>query len=336
MTLPRQLTENDYLYKLYLNPQPCPSESIPILAYDFGNDGHVDFSIVMPSHNSVTALKSSVPALFESTTGVYEVIFVLDDCWDSSERFLRDFLKENFDLTGCTRVRVIKQPPPGIFETSAENLGMRLCSPKKAYISVQSDQIIIEKSWNEKMFLPIEQYPEKIFSVSAKGAHDVMKTWTNVIGIHKNFESDVDSQIDYFRTGINNRDVFTIRNSSDRGPLVFHADKMQRLGFFNEVHCFLGNDDHEIHARAKIEGWVTGYYPIGVISPSIWGASRRNWSLRDSQTERNRVYRLERQCRLEACFDKGGYPLLVSRPMSISSDELISETCLIAEGVARY
>jgi GT2 family glycosyltransferase len=56
--------------------------------------------------------------------------------------------------------------------------------------------------------------------------------------------------------------TFEIRETSNRGSLMFRGDMMRSLGFFDERNFLNGNDDHDIHARAIYRGWYTGYYRV--------------------------------------------------------------------------
>eukprot|EP00603_Paraphysomonas_imperforata_P013824 CAMPEP_0114452740 /NCGR_PEP_ID=MMETSP0104-20121206/1676_1 /TAXON_ID=37642 ORGANISM="Paraphysomonas imperforata, Strain PA2" /NCGR_SAMPLE_ID=MMETSP0104 /ASSEMBLY_ACC=CAM_ASM_000202 /LENGTH=189 /DNA_ID=CAMNT_0001625011 /DNA_START=674 /DNA_END=1240 /DNA_ORIENTATION=- len=57
--------------------------------------------------------------------------------------------------------------------------------------------------------------------------------------------------------------LFHVRDSSNRGPLVFRGHMMRALGFLDELNWLNGNDDHDIHIRAYVhERWVTGFYEL--------------------------------------------------------------------------
>ena len=54
--------------------------------------------------------------------------------------------------------------------------------------------------------------------------------------------------------------VVSIRQTSNRGPLLLVHSKAKQLGYLDELNYMLANDDHDFHCRAFLEkGWVTGH-----------------------------------------------------------------------------
>ena len=50
--------------------------------------------------------------------------------------------------------------------------------------------------------------------------------------------------------------------------MLFHADRMRRLRFFDFENFRMDHADHDLHCRAHGAGWVTGLYQIDFHAPS--------------------------------------------------------------------
>lgn len=222
-----------------------------------------DMTLVMPIYNARAAVLQSLPAIFETTSGAWDLVLVLDACYDDSLDAVQKVIQENFYASSCQRVRVVEQPT-AIWETSSDNLGMRISNPHKAYVLIQSDNIITEPDWNQKMWKQFDSN-SKLFAVSARCAHQ----WdgSNQIGrCNQNIAKPLPSSIDMQK--------FHVRETANRGPLMLHARRTQKLEFLDEVRFFLGDDDHDLIKRASQEGWLAGYLPVHMYAPLNLSAQR--------------------------------------------------------------
>jgi hypothetical protein len=62
----------------------------------------------------------------------------------------------------------------------------------------------------------------------------------------------------------------------NRGPWLVFTRDLERHGFLDERHFFLGNDDHDYHRRLfQTEGRFPVYVPISLSAPLAHGAARR-------------------------------------------------------------
>lgn len=134
------------------------------------------FSIVMAVHNGAAALAASLPPLLALTTGVGEVLMVLDLCTDGSFATLKDILSHSQGARGfagspgVARVRAWNYVGPPLFEAAAENMLMAASEPTSWYISVQPDMVALELGWNAHLARPAEVYHD-VFAVSGSCAH---------------------------------------------------------------------------------------------------------------------------------------------------------------------
>lgn len=170
-----------------------------------------------------------------------------------------------------------------MFECQAENLAFSTSPLAEFYVSVQADMMVLEKGWNEILALPAVAF-EDVFSVSGHCAHNLrnppnftsasasatdspLNGWHNIghcmpndLKRYKNYTSTSFKFYDYFGNTLRN---FFVRDSSNRGPLIMRGAMLRSLGFFDEMNWLNGNDDHDIHIRAYLEGrWVTGFFEL--------------------------------------------------------------------------
>eukprot|EP01041_Mallomonas_annulata_P007438 gene7438-15215_t len=240
------------------------------------------FSISMPLFNAKNIVGNSLRSLFNKTTSLWSLDIVLDSCTDNTSSVVIKVLNELLphvqasiighcsilcrNITGLcnslsfpTRIRVISAAT-SLWETKAENLVYRTNNPSLAYVSVQPDQSVEEKGWNIHQSLPLRIWSD-VISVSANCAHNInpIKRSLHTVG---RCNTSTTFAVKKGRRGDRNS-TFYIRETSNRGPLIIHAKKMQQLGFFDERNFLLSNDDHDLHVRAfAYHRWITGFIPI--------------------------------------------------------------------------
>jgi len=75
-----------------------------------------------------------------------------------------------------------------------------------------------------------------------------------------------------------------VRDTVNRGPLTVRLDRMQQLGYFDEYHFVLEDDDHDLSSRAYFwYGWKAAVLPLDFEAPLSLGATRRGRSAEASQ-----------------------------------------------------
>ena len=302
------LNSNDSVYKTTQLPCSTPS-GLAGLVYckmDFNMSGHLIqggikshsrldsailfsdispiYSVILTVYNQGDILYSNLDSLLRQTSGPWELIILLDDCRDNSKTEVLDTLKTwigrqsgyciwamtesrcNYDC--MVRVQVIEHPDP-IDETASNNVGMLAADPRTSYfVLIQADMRISEPGWNVALSIPFRVWPD-VFSVSARCAHDF--AGTRFVGL---CSSDINNG--FGPMGLEQRRVFTVRQTCNRGPLMLHAKRTAQLGYLDEVGHYRGDDDHDLNARAWHMGrWVSGFYPIQFNAPLKDGATRR-------------------------------------------------------------
>lgn len=241
-------------------------------------------SINLTVYNKEFLLAECLEKIKIHTTGIYELIVVLDGCIDGSETILDKFIDDN------RKISIKKLYAPDVFETKSNNIAAKASSGEHIVI-IQDDMIINETGWNERMLKPFLQFDD-VFSVTARTSHNWIinpnSIYLNAEKIPNGVWSDILIHVNHADRKNTPRDIFEIRDSSNRGPLMINASDFEKLGYFDEIFAPLDMDDHDLHYRAKKElGKVTGVFWIDYISDQNWGSTRENGSPRQILLDSN-------------------------------------------------
>jgi len=231
----------------------------------------VVLSVIYASYNSGDKLRKTLPYLFANTMGSWELIIVLDGAsHDRSFTMTRKVIEDHWSNSTCLRARVVKQPT-AVWETSANNIGMRMSSPQKAYALLQPDMLLTQVGWNEALLAPLLQ-DDRVFAVSGRCGHSFKALYEPDPGSFVGrCTSNVATPIPPYKY---DGCTLYVRDTVNRGPLLVHASRVQSMGFMDEVHHLLVNDEHDLILRARMHNFIVGFVPIGFYSPLTWGATR--------------------------------------------------------------
>lgn len=227
-------------------------------------------SIILTAHNKEWLIQDVVNGILENTQGKYELIFVIDGCSDNTEGVILKTI-ESKDLD----YKLIHAPD--VFETKANNLGLKLALGDKVII-VQDDMIIKEPGWNLRMQKPFDVFDD-VFAVTSRTAHN----WVfNPNTQHLNMDEDLDDcwcdiciHTDHANMENTPRDIFAVRSSVNRGPLMIEHEDLKKMNYLDEEFAPLDMDDHDLMYRMHKElGKVCGCYWIDYESRDDWGGTR--------------------------------------------------------------
>tara|TARA_B100000287_G_scaffold149165_1_gene140877 strand:+ start:188 stop:1000 length:813 start_codon:yes stop_codon:yes gene_type:complete len=228
-------------------------------------------SIVLTVHNKGWLIDQVINSIVLNTKTPYELIVVIDGCSDNSEQVIWDTLS-NYSVSR----KIIYAPD--VFETKANNLGMKAASGDKIIV-IQDDMIIQEEGWNVRMEKPFKAFSD-VFAVTANTAHNwIFNTNSTHLGMKEDLDTcwcDIIDHIDHASKvhGLT-RDTFAVRCSSNRGPLMIDHKDLQRLNYLDEEFSPQDMDDHDLCYRAyKQLDKVVGAYWIEYQSDSSWGGTR--------------------------------------------------------------
>ena len=229
-------------------------------------------SIILTVHNQGGMIDRIIKGIEDNTEGDYELIVILDGCTDNSQEVVVDYLK-NSEIENKSIINT-----DNIFENRANNVGLKLAQGKYAII-VQDDQLIKEKGWNTRMHKPFEAFDD-VFAVTARTAHNlILNPNSRHLGEKKDRDDcwcDILDNVDIAEQRTMSRDVFAVRGSANRGPLMVNMDDMRKLNYFDEEYAPQQLDDHDLmfRMRKKLKK-VCGCYWIDFESDPSWGASRK-------------------------------------------------------------
>lgn len=235
-----------------------------------------DLSIILTVHNKDFLLQKVLNGILANTLGNYELIVILDGCSDDSSEIL-DKNKQQFD-----NIKIFEAP--NVFETKANNIGLKNSNSNYCCI-IQDDMIIAEKGWDIRMLKPFLNFSD-VFAVTARTAHN----WKiNQNSKHVNMEYNLDNcwcdilfHCDHAEKKNISRDVFAIRSSVNRGPLMLDHEVIQKLDYLDETYSPQELDDHDLCYRAYKElGKLSGCYWIGYQSEDCWGGTRVSGKVAD-------------------------------------------------------
>lgn len=234
-------------------------------------------------------LKKVLDGIVNNTVGDYELLCMLDGCTDDSEKIVDEYKNK------CNIRSFIL---PDVFEVKTNNHGFKNANGEYVIV-VQDDQVITEYGWNERMQKPFDNFYD-VFAVTARCAHNWIfnpnsfylrnpdapqTTWCDLI-------DHVDhAGVDHMQS----RNVFSVRCSANRGPLMIDLSDLKKLNYLDEKFAPTDMDDHDLMFRSYSElGKVCGSYVIGFESRHEWSGSCRggpppSWHLK-SQHKNTRIF----------------------------------------------
>jgi len=228
-------------------------------------------SICLTIHNKAFLLPEVLAGIKNKTKGLYEIIFVLDGCTDSSPQMVDYFCMNN------PRIKTTVIDAPNVFETRANNLGLRAGTGNHVII-LQDDQILTEDGWDQRLLSPFSVFND-VFAVSARCAH----SWRfNPHSIDINAQSfdgyrwaDILEHYNHADKSNTARDTFAVRDTVNRGPLAIDRADLETMGYLDEVYAPQGFCEHDLmyRMRAKL-GKVCGFYNVDWYSKPEYGGTR--------------------------------------------------------------
>jgi glycosyltransferase involved in cell wall biosynthesis len=260
----------------------------PYRVYLFNTHETPVFSIVTPIYNQESIIVKNIRSILQHTEGFFEVILILDYCFDKTEEYLLNYLDSLEPRENLIQVRVFKQTGKPLFETKCDNIGFR-ASMGKYCLEIQADMEMVEPGYNLELEKPFKMFQD-ILAVSGRCAHDLFGGH-GVGKLGERVEHTLES------LGIQ-RGVFYMFDTCNRGPLLLDRAKLEELGFLNEIDFFLDNSDHDLMARAFLEKkYKCGYVPIEFTSPLRDGSTRETNYIdcdeyKINRAERERVSKL--------------------------------------------
>jgi glycosyltransferase involved in cell wall biosynthesis len=224
------------------------------------------YSIVIPVFNQEDIIIDNLKSIIHNTINNFEIIIILDYCFDNTEKKLLDFL-ENYKNSkdDFIQIKIYKNELIPLFETKCDNIGFKN-SIGKYCLEIQADMKMTEMAYNLHLTKPFLLY-DNVIAVSGRCAHNLfLRGGIGKLG--RNIEKNI--------TDLNlNKNKFYVYETCNRGPLLLDRKKLEELNFLNEDEYFLDNSDHDLMARAYLKkNYICGYVPIDFDAPLILGSMR--------------------------------------------------------------
>ena len=167
-------------------------------------------------------------------------------CSDGTEDAVDNYLHDSalFD-----RVTILHADD--VFETKANNIGLKSATGEYVII-VQDDMVIKEKGWNIRMRKPFEAFDD-VFAVTARTAHN----YTRGAGTHLGQEDkdncwcDIVEPCDEANRSNTPRDIFAVRGTVNRGPLMINRADLVKMDYLDEAFSPQDMDDHDLMFRMR-------------------------------------------------------------------------------------
>jgi glycosyltransferase involved in cell wall biosynthesis len=263
-------------------PAPIKGQSNPfvVFLYEADDNGSADceYSVVMPVHDQEDIIVSNIKSIIANTVGTFELLMVFDGCTDATEYFaLEYFRSRDWKLkANIKRICLIHQKT-SIFETACDNMLFRL-SNGKYIVEIQADMQVKTYGYNFILSKPMRVWTD-VIAVSGKAAHRFFK-WLNGNGVGRIYLNEINNPLKLTYDDMN---TFFEWETVNRGPLLFDSQKLRDMGYLDEQNFVLGNDDHDLMARAWTEKqWRCGYMPVEVYMPMERGTMRKEMKKSDS------------------------------------------------------
>jgi len=240
-------------------------------------------TIVVPVFNQEPFIQKCLSGIADNISVPSDLIVILDCCTDGSESAVFSFVEQARQR--FRRIVILRTTYP-IFETQADNLGF-LLSRGDHVIEVQSDIEVLTPGFDALLKAPMTISP-KIFSTSGRGgawfAHLLPRSQCRArfpirAKLWRTFGWD---RVGY--TGMSivkakdhawSKGSYAQAETVMRGPWCLRRSDLVALGLLDERNYFLGNDDHDLHARAITKGLHCAYVPMRFDSPLAVGSTRQ-------------------------------------------------------------
>lgn len=263
-------------------------------------------TFVVPVHNQGKIVRDNLQSIQDCATTPHEFVIINDASVDDTAQEILTWIDQASGgvlTAGITYV----ESKDDIFETVCDSVGIELASCE-FIVEIQADMKLNDNGFDRLMVNALQQN-EDIFAVSGRGIHplsDVVSNRTSRRDITKHkFWSGLRRLVSLSRGKAvykPNPSVFKVFGEEGRlgehinkplvaatesrylyvggtvmrGPLAFRKSEFVALGGFDLDRFFLGNDDHDLLARAAGTLKKTGaYLPIDFDSPTNLGSTRQ-------------------------------------------------------------
>jgi glycosyltransferase involved in cell wall biosynthesis len=227
------------------------------------------YSIITPIYNQENIAVENLKSVIDNTNDNFEIIIILDYCFDNTESNIVNFLNDYENFTdNFIQITIFTNEDKPLFETKCDNIGFKYSSGKYC-LEIQSDMKMTENGYNLQLTKPFNIL-NNVVAVSGRCAHNMFNCDIGIGKLGNNIETLI-SELNV------NKDIFYVFETCNRGPLLIDRQKLKELNYLDEEEYFLDDSDHDLMARAYIEKkYICGYVPIDFYAPLTLGSTRNN------------------------------------------------------------
>ena len=243
--------------------------------------GAAAYSIVTPTFEHASSIADYLDATLRSASLPFHWIIVDDGSRDGTADRVEAWLAAH-PSPRIARATVIRNQQP-MFETACDNIGFRVAETD-VVIEIQADIHVREPRFDALMIEALETSP-KPSAISARCGH-TFAALKPASPLSRLFRRSTGDSVGLCGRAIETPHIVdTIRGNLyrcetvNRGPWLVLKRDLERQGYLDERHFFLGNDDHDYHRRLfEAEGRRPLYVPMAIHAPLGLGANRRKRS----------------------------------------------------------
>lgn len=189
--------------------------------YNFKNE--IIYSIIIPVFNQEEIIIENLNSIINNTIDNFEIIIILDYCFDNTEKYIFMFLDEYENkIDNFIQIKIFKNKDKPLFETKCDNIGFKN-SEGKYCLEIQADMKMTELGYNLQLTKPFILY-NNVIAVSGRCAHNFFSDG----GIGK-LGYDIEKSISELNICKNK---FYVYETCNRGPLLLDKKKNRRIKFF--------------------------------------------------------------------------------------------------------
>jgi len=235
----------------------------------FFTDKEPEYSIITPIYNQEDCIVENIKSVISNTVNNFEIILILDYCFDNTEKYIMDFFTNYENQNGnFIQLTIYKNEDKPLFETKCDNIGFKK-SVGKYCLEIQADMKMTEYGYNIHLTKPFLLH-DNVIAVSGRCGHNL---YNHGIGIGK-LGYSIERTIE--ELGID-RNKFYVYETCNRGPLLIDRKKLEEINYLDEEEYFLDDSDHDLMARAYLQkGYICGYVPINFYAPLHLGSVRNS------------------------------------------------------------
>lgn len=190
------------------------------------NDGEIIYSIVIPIYNQEDIIVENLESIIMYTHGCFEIIIILDFCFDDTEKNITNFLESYNNATkNLIQITIFKNEEKPLFETKCDNIGFKH-SIGKYWLEIQADMKMTEPGYNIHLTKPFLLF-DNVIAVSGRCAHYLYDE--NGIG---KLGRDIEKSVYDLGLSKNN---FYVCDICVRGPLLIDRIKLMEMNFLDET-----------------------------------------------------------------------------------------------------